>query len=161
MTRPFILNFFTALILGAVFFWALSLVPARAATCGTASWYGTEAGNRTANGERFNGTSITAAHRSLPFGTKLRVTYRGKSVVVRVNDRGPFIRGRSLDLSKAAARKIGLIMMMTEEIDEDGRITTDLQDPSGAYPETTGATETADRLYIHSLHAHAIGWLPR
>jgi sugar lactone lactonase YvrE len=46
-------------------------------------------------------------------------------------------------------------------IDEDGRVTADLQDPSGAYPETTGATETADRLYIHSLHAHAIGWLPR
>jgi len=46
-------------------------------------------------------------------------------------------------------------------IDEDGRVTVDLQDPSGAYPETTGATETADRLYIHSLHARAIGWLPR
>jgi sugar lactone lactonase YvrE len=46
-------------------------------------------------------------------------------------------------------------------IDEDGRVTEDLQDPSGAYPETTSATETADRLYVHSLHAHAIGWLPR
>jgi sugar lactone lactonase YvrE len=46
-------------------------------------------------------------------------------------------------------------------IDEDGRVTDDLQDPSGAYPETTGATETADRLYIHSLHARTIGWLPR
>jgi hypothetical protein len=46
-------------------------------------------------------------------------------------------------------------------IDEDGRVTADLQDPSAAYPETTGATETQDRLYIHSLHAHAIGWLPR
>jgi sugar lactone lactonase YvrE len=46
-------------------------------------------------------------------------------------------------------------------IDEDGRVTTSLQDPTGAYPETTGATETADRLYIHSLHAHAIGWVPR
>lgn len=46
-------------------------------------------------------------------------------------------------------------------IDEDGRVTVDLQDPSGAYPETTGATETADRLYIHSLHAHGMGWLPR
>jgi sugar lactone lactonase YvrE len=46
-------------------------------------------------------------------------------------------------------------------IDEDGRVTADLQDPSGAYPEATGATETADRLYIHSLHARAIGWLPR
>jgi hypothetical protein len=46
-------------------------------------------------------------------------------------------------------------------IDEEGRVTADLQDPSGAYPETTGVTETADRLYIHSLHAHGIGWLPR
>lgn len=46
-------------------------------------------------------------------------------------------------------------------VDEDGRVTIDLQDPSGAYPETTGVTETADRLYIHSLHAHGIGWLPR
>jgi hypothetical protein len=46
-------------------------------------------------------------------------------------------------------------------IDEDGRVTEDLQDPSGAYPETTGATETADRLYIHSLTARAIGWVPR
>lgn len=46
-------------------------------------------------------------------------------------------------------------------IDEDGRVTADLQDPTGAYPETTGVTETADRLYIHSLHAHGIGWLPR
>lgn len=46
-------------------------------------------------------------------------------------------------------------------IDEDGRVTEDLQDPSGAYPETTSATEIADRLHIHSLHAHAIGWLPR
>jgi hypothetical protein len=45
--------------------------------------------------------------------------------------------------------------------DEDGHVTEDLQDPSGAYPETTGATETADRLYIHSLHAPAIGWVPR
>ena len=49
------------------------------ATCVQASWYGTESGNRTANGERFDGTSMTAAHRSLPFGTKLRVTYKGKS----------------------------------------------------------------------------------
>lgn len=46
-------------------------------------------------------------------------------------------------------------------IDEDGRVTEDMQDPSGAYPKATSATETADRLYIHSLHAHAIGWLPR
>lgn len=87
--------------------------PVLAAQCrGTlmsASWYGTESGNRTANGEPFNGTSLTAAHRSLPFGTRLRVTYRGKAVTVRINDRGPYIPGRSLDLSRAAAAKIGMI----------------------------------------------------
>lgn len=82
--------------------------PVRAAECLIASWYGTESGNRTANGEHFDGRSFTAAHRTLPFGTKLRVTYRSKSVVVRINDRGPFIKGRGLDLSHAAARKIGL-----------------------------------------------------
>lgn len=79
------------------------------ASCGLASWYGTESGNRTANGEPFNGQSMTAAHRTLPFGTKLRVTYQGRSVVVRINDRGPYIKGRFLDLSKAAASKLGLI----------------------------------------------------
>jgi rare lipoprotein A len=75
---------------------------------GVASYYGNEAGNRTASGQRFNQNAMTAAHRSLPFGTKLRVTHAGRSVVVTVNDRGPFIRGRVLDLSKGAASAIGL-----------------------------------------------------
>ena len=75
---------------------------------GKASYYGDESGSRTASGQRFNQNAMTAAHRSLPFGTKLRVTHRGQSVVVTVNDRGPFIRGRVLDLSKGAARAIGL-----------------------------------------------------
>jgi rare lipoprotein A len=83
--------------------------PVRADECIIASYYGTESGSRTANGERFTGNDLTAAHRTLPFNTKLRVTYHGKSVVVRINDRGPFIRGRSLDLSRAAAARIGLI----------------------------------------------------
>lgn len=83
--------------------------PAHAAECVIASWYGTESGSRTANGERFTGKDLTAAHRTLPFNTKLRVTYRGRSVVVRINDRGPWIKGRSLDLSRAAAARIGLI----------------------------------------------------
>ena len=65
-------------------------------------------GSRTASGQRFNQNAMTAAHRSLPFGTKLRVTHRGQSVIVTVNDRGPFIRGRVLDLSKGAAHAIGL-----------------------------------------------------
>jgi rare lipoprotein A len=75
---------------------------------GMASFYGNESGNRTASGQRFNQNAMTAAHRSLPFGTKLRVTHRGRSVIVTINDRGPFIRGRVLDLSTGAARAIGL-----------------------------------------------------
>jgi len=75
---------------------------------GIASYYGNEAGNKTASGQRFNQHAMTAAHRTLPFGTKLRVTHGGRSVIVTVNDRGPFIRGRVLDLSKGAAHAIGL-----------------------------------------------------
>ncbi|MBR1279053.1 septal ring lytic transglycosylase RlpA family protein [Bradyrhizobium sp. AUGA SZCCT0283] len=75
---------------------------------GKASYYGNESGSRTASGQRFNQNAMTAAHRSLPFGTKLRVTHRGQSVVVTINDRGPFIKGRVLDLSTGAARAIGL-----------------------------------------------------
>jgi len=75
---------------------------------GRASYYGNESGSRTASGQRFNQNAMTAAHRSLPFGTKLRVTHRGQSVVVTINDRGPFIKGRVLDLSTGAARAIGL-----------------------------------------------------
>jgi rare lipoprotein A len=83
-----------------------------AAQCGKASWYGPGFnGRHTANGERFNMGGMTAAHKSLPFGTKLLVTNKrnGRSVIVRVNDRGPFVRGRMLDLSKGAAVQIGMI----------------------------------------------------
>jgi rare lipoprotein A len=75
---------------------------------GMASFYGNESGSKTASGQRFNQNALTAAHRSLPFGTKLRVTHGGRSIVVTINDRGPFIRGRVLDLSTGAARAIGL-----------------------------------------------------
>ena len=75
---------------------------------GMASYYGNESGSRTASGARFNQNAMTCAHRSLPFGTKLRVTHRGQGVVVTVNDRGPFIKGRVLDLSTGAARAVGL-----------------------------------------------------
>ncbi len=75
---------------------------------GMASYYGSESGSRTASGQRMNSNAMTCAHRSLPFGTKLRVTHGGRSVVVTVNDRGPFVRGRVLDLSTGAARAIGL-----------------------------------------------------
>lgn len=75
---------------------------------GMASYYGNESGSRTASGQRMNASAMTAAHRSLPFGTKLRVTHGDRSVVVTINDRGPFVRGRVLDLSTGAARAIGL-----------------------------------------------------
>ena len=82
------------------------------AQSGMASMYGSGdgyGGKRTASGERMNPGSLTAAHRSLPFGTKVRVTNRnnGRSVVVRINDRGPFTRGRVIDLSNAGARALG------------------------------------------------------
>lgn len=79
---------------------------------GIASWYGPGFhGNRSASGERFNQNALTAAHRSLPFGTNVRVTNlnNGRSVIVRINDRGPYIRGRVIDLSAAAARVLGLL----------------------------------------------------
>ncbi|MBW4612562.1 MAG: septal ring lytic transglycosylase RlpA family protein [Desmonostoc vinosum HA7617-LM4] len=79
---------------------------------GIASFYGYDgSGNRTATGERFNPEGMTAAHRSLPFGTKVRVTNtrNGRSVVVRINDRGPYIRGRIIDLSAGAARLLGMM----------------------------------------------------
>ena len=75
---------------------------------GMASFYGNESGRATASGQRFDQDALTCAHRSLPFGTKLRVTHGDRSVIVTVNDRGPFIRGRVLDLSTGAARAIGL-----------------------------------------------------
>ena len=77
---------------------------------GVASWYGARfAGRKTASGERFDPGQMTAAHRTLPFGSRVRVTHSGKSVVVRINDRGPFHGGRVIDLSKAAADELGLV----------------------------------------------------
>ena len=74
---------------------------------GKASYYWYSKG-KTASGSTFNRNHLTAAHRTLPFGTKVRVTHGGSSVIVTINDRGPFIRGRVLDLSLAAARSLGI-----------------------------------------------------
>ena len=79
---------------------------------GIGSWYGEGfAGRRTASGEAFDPNALTAAHRSLPFGTRVRVRHEatGQEVVVRINDRGPHIGGRVIDLSRAAAARIGLL----------------------------------------------------
>ena len=92
---------------------ALSVSTAEAGPLGRgkASWYGPGfQGRLTANGERFNTNAYTAAHKTLPFNTKVKVTNNktGKSVVVRINDRGPYIHGRVIDLSKASAQAIGI-----------------------------------------------------
>ena len=81
--------------------------PGGAGQCGSASWYALT--SRTASGERMNPDALTAAHRKLRFGTRVRVTNRrnGRSVVLRINDRGPFIKGRIIDVSRAAAAKLG------------------------------------------------------
>ena len=78
------------------------------AESGIASVYA-HGGGRTASGERVNSSELTAAHRNLPFGTRVRVTNRrnGRSIIVRINDRGPFVRGRVIDLTPAAARALG------------------------------------------------------
>lgn len=94
----------------------LSAASVAYAGCGKASWYALT--SKTASGERMNPSKLTAAHRSLRFGTKIRVTNsrNGRAVVVRVNDRGPFIRGRVLDLSRAAAHSIGMVNSGTAKV---------------------------------------------
>ena len=86
---------------------------------GMASYYGAElAGNRTASGERFDPNGLTAAHRTLPMGTRVRVTNKanGKSVVVRINDRGPFVKKRIIDVSRGAAERISMIRSGTARV---------------------------------------------
>lgn len=104
---PVFFVFFAAVFL----FSALAANQAEAATpnCGRASWYALT--SKTASGERMNPAGMTAAHRTLPLGSKVRVTNQtnGKSLVVRINDRGPFIKGRVLDLSKGAAKQLGFV----------------------------------------------------
>lgn len=87
---------------------------------GEASWYGPGfAGKKTASGERYNPKELTAAHKSLPFGTEVQVTNldNHKSVIVTINDRGPFVRGRIIDLSKGAAKKLGVYATGTAEVE--------------------------------------------
>jgi peptidoglycan lytic transglycosylase len=86
-----------------------SEVEASGSQCGKASWY--KMGQRTASGEKMNAGALAAAHRTLPFGTKVRVENlrNGKSVVVRINDRGPFSGGRVIDVTQGAAQRLGMI----------------------------------------------------
>jgi rare lipoprotein A len=95
-----------AMVLGAL----IVAEPAYAAQqCGKASWYALT--SRTASGEMMDPAKMTAAHPSLPFGTRIEVTNRtnGRSVTVRINDRGPFVHGRIVDVSREAARRLGMV----------------------------------------------------
>jgi rare lipoprotein A len=85
------------------------LTPSAANQTGVASVYSHESGSGTASGQKLNREALTAAHRTLPFGTKVKVTNKsnGRSVVVTINDRGPFVRGRVIDVTPAAARVLG------------------------------------------------------
>lgn len=103
---------------------AVSVSPANSSSIiqsGIASVYSASSGPKTANGERVRSDALTAAHRTLPFGTQVRVTNvgNGRFVVVRINDRGPFVRGRIIDLTPAGARALGFsgAARVTIEID--------------------------------------------
>jgi rare lipoprotein A len=105
-------RFYGALVIIAVTFTMamLAALPAQAACGALASWYGFESGNRTANGERYDPWGMTAAHRTLPFGTVVRVTLGSRSVTVRISDRGPAAwTGREIDLSLGAATVLGMV----------------------------------------------------
>jgi len=101
-------NSLTKLVFASAFLTSIVVLPMTAsAQDGVASVY---SGERTANGEYASASGLTAAHKSLPFGTRVRVTnhHTGRSVVVRINDRGPFVRGRIIDLTPAGARALGM-----------------------------------------------------
>jgi rare lipoprotein A len=104
-----------------------------AAQSGHASWYASKfEGRRTANGERYDGNALTAAHRTLPMGSYVRVTSlaTSRSVVVRINDRGPFVKGRIIDLSYAAASSLGLTRAASMQVQIERVRKTDVQTAS-------------------------------
>ncbi len=121
--RPFLtLGLGASLIVAAAFVLILQTIPAHGAACyqsGVASWYGPNFHGRTAaSGEIYNQNAMTAAHKTLPFKTRVKVTNlkTGKSVTVRINDRGPYHGGRIIDLSKASAARLGIINAGTGKV---------------------------------------------
>jgi rare lipoprotein A len=142
-----------------------ALADGRIAADGTASFYGREEhGGKTASGERFDMNAMTAAHRTAPLGSRLKVTNlrNGSSVVVRINDRGPFVRGRIIDLSRAAAAQLGFIGAGVTRVHIE---TADAGTPTGATsptrvaeadPVTTGTVaEKPTKKATREAHARA------
>lgn len=99
----------TACVTASLVFFSCLTPASTAEQKGVASIYSTDSGSKTASGQKLNPGALTAAHRTLPFGTKVRVTNKqnGRSVVVTINDRGPFIRGRIIDLTPAGGKALG------------------------------------------------------
>lgn len=97
------------------------LTPCAADQTGVASVYSHESGSATASGQKLDREALTAAHRTLPFGTKIKVTNKsnGRSVIVTINDRGPFVRGRVIDVTPAAARVLGFSGLTQVAINAD------------------------------------------
>jgi rare lipoprotein A len=121
----------SAAFVAAAAVYSVGTSPAEAGSqCGRASWY--KLGGKTANGERNNPNALTAAHRSLPFGTRVRVQNlkNGKYVVVRINDRGPFTGGRVIDVSRAAAQQLGMLSSGVAKV----KLTVDGKALRGACP---------------------------
>jgi rare lipoprotein A len=116
---------------------------------GIASVYSTESGSKTASGAKLNPGALTAAHRSLPFGSKVRVTNRKnrRSVVVTINDRGPFVRGRIIDLTPAGARALGFSGLASVTVERETKEA--LSSSSGATPPQTPR-----------VRARSARWLP-
>jgi len=130
-----------------------SVEPVRGATQeGVASWYGPGFhGNATSSGEIYDQNDLTAAHRTLPLGTRVEVTHvgTGRSVEVRINDRGPFVDGRIIDLSYAAAEQLGMIGPGTGEVRIEVLGATDGRLPAARYAVQVGSfadADNADRL---------------
>jgi rare lipoprotein A len=153
-------------IFPVLFLFLLFLLPVKGLSGeeGYASWYGPKFhGRRTANGEIYNMHKLTAAHKTLPFGIYVLVTNldNGATVVVRINDRGPFVKGRIIDLSRAAAERIDMIRMGT------ARVKIERYDPSapkavfysiqvGSYTRTENAAAVVARLADRGLKAAAV-----
>lgn len=131
---------------------------------GIASWYGPGLhGRRTASGERFDSYEFTAAHRTLPFGTRVcvRSAITGKAVVVRINDRGPFTKGRVIDLSKAAAQELGLAGLGIKPV-ELWRLGTDEDTcPAGMRSAEVAGDDDAIPVRRHKASPHKAKPKPR
>jgi rare lipoprotein A len=106
-----------SVLLASIWFGGIALAKSTQRACQNASMHATQysSGSATASGERFRPDGLTAAHRKLPFGTRVKITNprTGAAAIIRINDRGPFTRGRDIDLSRGAARAIGLTSVGT------------------------------------------------